>query len=363
MCFDNSKHPGAYLNEILESMGMSQKELALRTGFTEKHISTVINGKKGISATFAKKLEFALPQTMRYWMERQSLYDEECQQYQERNGISDEEKKILSNLKTVTAFLQSEDLIDEADNELDKVLALRKFMRVSSLEVIPKISYNAAYRAQVRNNGNVDPYVLYAWKRICEAYVEKMDVADKLDVAVLKDSLDGIKSLMFCDVSQIEEKLIDILAKCGIAFRVVPHFRGAPVQGFISKRTDGKLMMCVTLRQKRADKVWFTIFHEIGHIINGDADLKFVDFDDAKSDAEQAADQFAGNILLNPHQYREFWQNGDFSLSSIKKFAVSQKVKPYIVIGRLQSAGELDWSAYADEMVYYDWVKGSHEAA
>ena len=34
--------------------------MAIRTDFSEKHVSTVINGQKSISPSFAKKLEYAL---------------------------------------------------------------------------------------------------------------------------------------------------------------------------------------------------------------------------------------------------------------------------------------------------------------
>ena len=53
-------HPGETIAEILEDRDMTQRELAVRTGVTEKHISTVINGQKNISAAFARKLEYAL---------------------------------------------------------------------------------------------------------------------------------------------------------------------------------------------------------------------------------------------------------------------------------------------------------------
>ena len=48
--------PGETVAEVLEEREMAQKELAIRTGMTEKHISTVINGQKNISSSFAKKL-------------------------------------------------------------------------------------------------------------------------------------------------------------------------------------------------------------------------------------------------------------------------------------------------------------------
>ena len=47
-------------------------------------------------------------------------------------------------------------------SEPEKILELRKLLRVSSLSVIPKIPYNAAYRAQISNNVAVDAYVLFA---------------------------------------------------------------------------------------------------------------------------------------------------------------------------------------------------------
>ncbi|MGB4393385.1 MAG: helix-turn-helix domain-containing protein, partial [Tepidanaerobacteraceae bacterium] len=49
-------HPGETLKEILEDRGMSQKELALRTGVTEAHVSSIVNCQKAISVSYAKKL-------------------------------------------------------------------------------------------------------------------------------------------------------------------------------------------------------------------------------------------------------------------------------------------------------------------
>ena len=41
-------HPGETLKEVLEEKQMSQEELAIRTGFSPKHVSEDVNGKKGI---------------------------------------------------------------------------------------------------------------------------------------------------------------------------------------------------------------------------------------------------------------------------------------------------------------------------
>ena len=75
--------------------------MAIRTGKTEKHISTVVNGIKPISVTFAKKLEYALGIEAEFWMNLQSNYDKELLEFEELNNISEEEISVLRNLKDV----------------------------------------------------------------------------------------------------------------------------------------------------------------------------------------------------------------------------------------------------------------------
>ena len=80
-------HPGDTLAEVIEDRDMSQRELAVRTGMTEKHISTVISGQKNISPAFAKKLEYALGIESSFWMNLQFNYDRELLAFEEVNNI------------------------------------------------------------------------------------------------------------------------------------------------------------------------------------------------------------------------------------------------------------------------------------
>ena len=139
-------------------------------------------------------------------------------------------------------------------------------LRVSSLSVIPKIPYNAAYRAQISNNVAVDAYVLYAWQCLCERLTEKVPIDRILDKDLLRDKLPEVKSLMFVEPNAMREQLKKIFAECGIEFCIVKHFRGAPVQGFIKRTERGQLILCMTIRQSRVDIFWFTLFHEIAHV-------------------------------------------------------------------------------------------------
>lgn len=70
-------HPGETLAEVLEDRKMLQKELAIKTGVTEKYISAVISGQENISSSFAKKLEYALNIEKDFWINLQANYERE----------------------------------------------------------------------------------------------------------------------------------------------------------------------------------------------------------------------------------------------------------------------------------------------
>lgn len=348
-------HPGETLAEILEDREMSQKELAIRTGVTEKHISTVVKCQKSISVAFAKKLEYALGINAKFWINLQSNYERELLEFEEVNNITGEEVAILKPLKDIISYFIRKNHMEDNANEAQQVLALRRLLAVSNLTAIPNITYNAAYRAQINTNIKVDTYVLYAWQRICELETSAIEVSDELNIDLLRSYIPQIKDLMFEDVNVVRKKLINIFSECGIAFNIVKNFKGAPVQGFIKKTDNDKLILCLTLRRERADIFWFTLFHEIGHIINGDVQHRLVDFNRVQSEAEIKADCFASETLLDAREYKKFVLNNDFSLPAIESFANSQNVKDYIVIGRLQSDEVIGWDLYNERILQYKW--------
>lgn len=338
-------HPGETLAEVIEDRGMTQRELAVRTGMSEKHISTVIHGQKNISAAFARKLEYALGIETSFWMNLQANYDRELLEFEELNNITEEELNVLKNLKEVTDVWTSFGWIDGEANPAAMVLDYRMIFGISNLLDTPKMSYAAAYRAQSKN-ASVDPYVLFAWQRMCELLTKNIEIADEIDVEKLRLSIPEIKKIMFMRANQIQKRLSEIFSDCGIAFRIVPNFTGAPVQGFIKRTEEGTLILCMTLRQKFADIFWFTLFHEIAHILNGDTKHEFIDFDSVSGDMEAKADRMAGEFLINSEEYKIFVNaEGYKSLNEIKSFAASQNVRDYIVQGRLMKEQMIPWSA------------------
>ena len=88
-------HPGRILRqEFLEPAGISQYQLASAAGLSQMQISNIVNGKRGISAETALRLEKALGMSAGTWMNLQSLYDLETAVLEEGKTIARTTKRI-----------------------------------------------------------------------------------------------------------------------------------------------------------------------------------------------------------------------------------------------------------------------------
>ena len=69
-------HPGSVLAEIyMAEMNLTQSELARRCNCAPRKINEIVNGKRGVSASFAIVLESVLGTTAEMWVRMQAEYD------------------------------------------------------------------------------------------------------------------------------------------------------------------------------------------------------------------------------------------------------------------------------------------------
>ena len=68
-------HPGVYLKEILDELGVSQYRLAQELGVPAMQVSHVVRGQRPLNAELALRLGRYLDQSPRYWLHLQSRYD------------------------------------------------------------------------------------------------------------------------------------------------------------------------------------------------------------------------------------------------------------------------------------------------
>ena len=76
MLMHNPPHPGEVLKELcLEPLGLTVTEAAKGLGVSRKTLSTILNGKSGISPEMAVRLSIAFNTSSESWLNQQLQYD------------------------------------------------------------------------------------------------------------------------------------------------------------------------------------------------------------------------------------------------------------------------------------------------
>ena len=193
MSIFKSFHPGKKIAEMLEKYSMSQKELAVRTGVTEKHISTVISGQKNISPTFAQKLEYALGFSATEWLALQAEYDTTLLDYEEKQHFTQPlahytEASLVKNLEelgigrpstyspTITTLLKRRYITKEGRNIfMTEIGDIVNSIMMDSFPNIVDVNFTANMESQLDGveSGSVE------WKSIMRNLYPDLDAAVK----------------------------------------------------------------------------------------------------------------------------------------------------------------------------------------
>ncbi len=76
MLMHNPPHPGLIIKELcLEPLGITVTDAAKALGVSRKTLSSIVNGKAGISPEMAVRLSIAFNTSSESWMNQQSQYD------------------------------------------------------------------------------------------------------------------------------------------------------------------------------------------------------------------------------------------------------------------------------------------------
>lgn len=80
-------HPGEYLREILDELGLTQTAFAQAVGISPKRVSHVLKGQRPITAELALRLGLALRQSPQYWLNLQTAYDLKAAQLELKDSL------------------------------------------------------------------------------------------------------------------------------------------------------------------------------------------------------------------------------------------------------------------------------------
>ncbi|MBI2177204.1 MAG: HigA family addiction module antidote protein, partial [Candidatus Tectomicrobia bacterium] len=79
--------PGETLEDTLEAVGMSQAELAERTGLARKTVNLIVKGKASLTQDTALKLERVLGVPASFWSAREQQYQEMVARLEEQRRL------------------------------------------------------------------------------------------------------------------------------------------------------------------------------------------------------------------------------------------------------------------------------------
>lgn len=331
--------PGATIREQLEDRGMSQKEFAMRMGFSQKHISQLINGDVHLTQEAANRLEMVLGLPAQFWNSLESIYREKIQAVQIENEM-DEDKELSKRYPY--AEMAKNGWVPKTRKAEEKVIALRGFFEIARLNfmkdcLLPQI---ACRRQGVTEKAD---YALLAWAQQAKREAREIETA-KINLDKLAQIIPSLRAMTSADPNLFCPDLVESLADCGIALVFLPHIGGSFLHG--ASFYDGdKIVVGLTVRGKDADKFWFSFFHELGHIMLGHIGKP----EGTTDEDEEQANMFAQETLIPGTQYRAFIDKELYrSRQGIVRFAEAIGIDPGIVVGRLQRNGYLDYSQRND---------------
>ena len=330
-------HPGYYIAEIIEDMGISQAEFAERMGTTAKTLSQLVNGQANITNDLAKKLSVMLGTSIQLWQNLQDAYDQKLIEIQQEKDL-DEQKEIVK-LIDYKYFIKVADLPDTKVIE-EKIVNLCGYLKVSDLRIMLRPDFLANFRSGTSDHSEKTVINSRAWIQTAINMSQEIETKP-YNAERLKSYLTELRSMTVQKPDEFLPRMRDIFAECGVAFVLLPHLKNSGVNGAVKWINSERVVLAMNNRGLDADKFWFSLFHEIKHVFQQKIKTVFIrstedEMIDLDNRFEKEADDFATNYLISKADFERFAPTRYTSDNEIVEFAESIDIHPGIVAGRLQ---------------------------
>ena len=346
-------HPGQYVEELIEDYNVTQKEFAERLGVSAKTISKLVNAEESISKETAHKLAKLSGVSMQTWLNLQNAYDVKVAEIVEQKELEEGSEKEICEMIDFKYFKEKGYVPDKRYILKEKIIELRKILGVASLENLTSFNHLVSYRntREFTTKSIVNSNIMLE----LAAKQAREETSTKLDRKRLERYLPALRELTRLSPDLFYPKLKEILLDCGIVLVGLPALPNANLNGATKKFSNGSALLLLTDRNKASDIFWFSLFHEIGHILENEFSS-----DDGNSESyfrsEEKADQFAKDCLIRPEDYQNFIKKGNFDKSDILDFAEEIDIHPSVVLGRLQNDGILSFNRFRELKENYYFV-------
>ena len=344
--------PGELLAETLGTIGLTQAALARRTGRPTQAVNEIVRGVKQITPETALQFEYVLGVPAHIWLGLES-------DYRHIRARQEEQKRLEGEVALAKKFPYREmaklGWVRRVRSAVEKARELLDFFGVSSLRYV-RVAQGAAHRRSSKLNSS--PEALAAWLRQAERLAQKVE-AQPFNEKRLRACLSELRSLTRQPPNIFEPRLKAILSGCGAVLVLVPHLPRTGAHGAVRWITPQKALVQMSIRYRWDDIFWFSLFHELGHILlHGRRDVFIEGNNNGQDRREREADAFATEQLIPSSEFDAFVEFTVMpSPSAVVRFADKVGIAPSIVVGRLQHKGYLPYSHFNHLRARFKWVK------
>lgn len=330
--------PGATIADMLEEANLTQVDLAKRLQVTAKHVNQLISGAAPISDDVAVGLARVLGSTTEFWLNREANYRAALATARAIDRL--DEAAEWAKLFPYNEMAKRQ-WVPPAKRHSERAGELFEFLGVVSVAAY-KETY-AEYTAQFRKSTKytAKPEAVVAWLRRAELRANAIECA--AGSSPTQDMVAPLRQLTVQPVALHVDAARELCAANGIALVIEKALPGCPLWGATRWLSPTKAMIALSLRNRFDDHFWFTLFHELGHVLLHSKKSAFLDSGDRSSDMEREADEFAADRLIPPSAAQAL-RRIEPSHAAVKKFAEQQCIASGIVVGRMQREGLIPYS-------------------
>ena len=212
-------HPGYYIADIIEDMGITQAEFATRMGTNTKTLSYLINGQANISNDLAKKLSVMMGTSVDVWMNLQNSYDQKLIEIQKAKDF--DEQISLAKYIDYKYFVDVVGLpIVKTINE--KITNLCRYFMVSDLRIMLTPDFLVNYRTGVNAINEKNIINSRAWVQTAINFSQRIETK-VYNAEKLKSFLPELRDMTIQKPEFFLPRMRYIFAECGVAFVLLPN--------------------------------------------------------------------------------------------------------------------------------------------
>ena len=224
--------PGETLLETIGALGMSQADLAERTGRSKKTINEIIKGKAPITPKMSLELERVLGVPASFWNNRERHYRENLARLEEQNRLQEQ----VRWLDTIPVNDMAKwGWIKKHKQKVTQLQEMLGFFGIASPDQWPVLTESLGRQVAFRKSEafEVDNVALMAWLRRGELEAKNI-LCEPYDEKKFRATLDSLRRLTVEPPEVFQQGLTAKCSACGVAVAQFPgiHMRSrSPIPG------------------------------------------------------------------------------------------------------------------------------------